>query len=139
MTTDDKIRDEKLQYDINRKAATISAISSAKIDKYEYLTDKEILPPDQSRVIGKASFTHSSLGKAFEQQIKTVDNQGEKMVEALKFLKLTKQKLTIDDEIPEEQSIEEDKSKKEKRKKKQKGKIQYMKQINMYIISNNMK
>ena len=61
------------------------------------------------------------------------------MVEALKFLKLTKQKLTIDDEIPEEQSIEEDKSKKEKRKKNQKGKIQYMKQINMYIISNNMK
>ena len=38
----DKIRDEKLQYDTNRKKATISASSSGKIDKYEYLTGKEI-------------------------------------------------------------------------------------------------
>ena len=38
MTIDDKIRDEKLQYDINRKAAKISALSSGKIDKYEHLT-----------------------------------------------------------------------------------------------------
>ena len=45
MATDDKTRDEKLQYDINREAAKIS-ISSEKIDKYEYLTDKEILPSD---------------------------------------------------------------------------------------------
>ena len=40
MTIDDKIKDEKLQYDINREAAKISAISSGKIDKYEYLTGK---------------------------------------------------------------------------------------------------
>ena len=32
ITIDDKIRDEKLQYDINRKAAKISALSSIKID-----------------------------------------------------------------------------------------------------------
>ena len=51
MTIDDKIRDEKLQYDINREAAKISALSSRKIDKYEYLTDEEILPSDQRRVI----------------------------------------------------------------------------------------
>ena len=38
MTIDDKIRDAKLKYDINREAAQISALSSAKIDKYEYLT-----------------------------------------------------------------------------------------------------
>ena len=38
MTTDDKTRDEKLQYDINREAAEMSASSSEKIDKYEYLT-----------------------------------------------------------------------------------------------------
>ena len=44
---DDKIRDEKLQYDINRKAAKISALSSGAIDKYEYLTGGEILPPSQ--------------------------------------------------------------------------------------------
>ena len=38
MTTKDQIRDEKLQYDINGKAAKISALSSGKIDKYGYLT-----------------------------------------------------------------------------------------------------
>ena len=42
----DKIRNEKLQYDIDREAAKISALSSGKIDKYEYLTNDEILPPD---------------------------------------------------------------------------------------------
>ena len=47
MTTDGKIRDEKLQYDINREAAKISALSSRKVDKYEFLTGEEILPPDQ--------------------------------------------------------------------------------------------
>ena len=43
MTIDDQIRDEKLQYDINREAAKMSAFSSKKIDKYEYLTGEEIL------------------------------------------------------------------------------------------------
>ena len=46
MTIDDKIRDEKLQHDINREAAKILALSSRKIDKYEYLTGEEILPLD---------------------------------------------------------------------------------------------
>ena len=50
MMIDDKIRDEKLQYHIKREAAKISALSSGKIDKYEYLTDKEILPSDKSRM-----------------------------------------------------------------------------------------
>ena len=49
MTINDKIRDEKLQYDINREAAKISALSSAKIDKYEYLTGEEILTLDQKK------------------------------------------------------------------------------------------
>ena len=40
----DRIRDEKLQFNINRETAKISALSSNKIDKYEYLTGKEILP-----------------------------------------------------------------------------------------------
>ena len=51
MAVDDKIRDEKVQYDINREAAKISALSSGKIDKYEFLTGEEILPLDQSRII----------------------------------------------------------------------------------------
>ena len=44
MTIDDQTRDKKLEYDINREAAKLSALSSGKIDKYEYLTGEEILP-----------------------------------------------------------------------------------------------
>ena len=47
MTINDQIRDEKLQYDINREAAKISALSSGKIHKYKYLTGKDILPSNQ--------------------------------------------------------------------------------------------
>ena len=47
MTINDQIRDEKLQYDINKEAAKISALSSGKIHKYEYLTGKNILPSNQ--------------------------------------------------------------------------------------------
>ena len=42
-----KIRDKKLQYDINREAAKITALSSGKICKYEYLTDEQMLPSNQ--------------------------------------------------------------------------------------------
>ena len=68
MTIDDKIRDEKLQYDINREAEKISGLLLGKIDKYEYLTGEEILPPDQSRVIEQTKFTYSPLGKALEKK-----------------------------------------------------------------------
>ena len=44
ITIEDQIKDEKLQYDINRETAKISALSSGKLDKYEYLTGEEILP-----------------------------------------------------------------------------------------------
>ena len=80
MTIDDKIKGEKLQYDINREAAKISALSSGKTDKYEYLTGEEILPPDQKRVIEQAKFTYSPLSKAFEKQVKTVEVQGKNKV-----------------------------------------------------------
>ena len=79
MTIDNKIRDEKLQYDTNREAAEISALSSGKVDKYEYLTGEEILPPDQSRIIEQAKFAYSPLGKAFEKQIKAIEKQGKKL------------------------------------------------------------
>ena len=49
MTNDDKIKDEKLQYNINKEAAIISALPSGKIDKYEYLTSNEILPSDKKK------------------------------------------------------------------------------------------
>ena len=67
MTIDDKIRDEKLQYDINREVAKISALSSRKIDKYEYLTGEEILPSNQRRIIQQGKFAYSPLGKAFKK------------------------------------------------------------------------
>ena len=68
MTIDDKIRDEKLQFDINREAAETSALSSGKIDEYEYLTGEEVLPSNQRQIIEQAKFTNSSLGKALEKQ-----------------------------------------------------------------------
>ena len=51
MTNNDQIRDEKLQYDINREAAKISALSSSKCNKYEYLTGEEVLPSNQKQMI----------------------------------------------------------------------------------------
>ena len=51
MTIDDQIKDDKLQYDINRKATKISVLSSAKINKYKYLTGEEILPSNQKQII----------------------------------------------------------------------------------------
>ena len=70
MTIGDEIKDENLQCNINREAAKISALLSGKIDKYEYVTGKEILPSDQSRITEQAKFTYSPLGKTFEKQLK---------------------------------------------------------------------
>ena len=83
MTIEDQIKDEKLQYDINREAAKISALSSGKIYKYEYPTGEEILPSNQQRIIQQAKFNYSPLGKAFEKQIKTIKDQGKKQVNAI--------------------------------------------------------
>ena len=70
MRIDDKTRDEKLQYDINREAAKISALSSRKMDNYEFFTGEKILPSDQSRTIEQAKFAYSPIVKAFEKQKK---------------------------------------------------------------------
>ena len=78
MTINDEIRVEKLQYDINTEAVKISALSSGKIQKYEYLTGEGIWPSNQQQIIEQAKFTYSPLGKAFEKQIKTIKDQGEK-------------------------------------------------------------
>ena len=83
MTIEDQIKDEKLQYDINREAAKISVLSSGKIDKYEYLTGEEILPSHQQQIIEQAKFTYSPLGKAFEKQTKTIEDKGEKQIKAI--------------------------------------------------------
>ena len=85
MTIEDQIRDEKLQYDINREAAKISALSSGKTDKYEYLylAVEKILPSNQQQIIEKAKFTYSRLRKAFEKQTKTIEGPGEKQIKAI--------------------------------------------------------
>ena len=73
MRIEDKIRDERLQYDINREAANISALSPDKIDKYElvnidkYLTGEEILPSNQSQMIKQAKFTYYPVGKLLKK------------------------------------------------------------------------
>ena len=65
MTIEDKFRDKKLQYDINREPAKMSALSPGKIDRYEYVTGEEIFPSNQRQIIEQAAY--SPLGKAFEK------------------------------------------------------------------------
>ena len=101
MTIEDQIKDEKLQYDIHREAAKISALLSGKIDKYEYLTREEILPSNQQQIIEQAKFTYSPLGKAFEKQTKTIEDQGEKQVRAIQDKDFNKsiEKFDSDDDL----------------------------------------
>ena len=73
-----------MSYDINRKVAKTSSLSTSKIDKYEYLTGEEILPSDQSKMTELAKFTYCSLGEAFVKQ--------------MKILKSTEKKKTTSDE-----------------------------------------
>ena len=97
MTINDQIKDEKLQYGINSEAAKISALSSGKIHKYESLTNEDILPPNQQQIIEQARFTYSPLGKAFQKQIKTIEDQGQKQIDALENLKPKKETKPIED------------------------------------------
>ena len=105
MTIDEKIRHEKLQYHINREAGKISALSSNKIHKYEYLTGEDILPSSNQQIIEQARFIYSPFVKAFNEQIKTIEDQGKKEVDALNTLKSdsNNKKLEIKNEdiIPE--------------------------------------
>ena len=111
MTIDCQIRDEKLQYDINRKATMISALSPNKIDKYEYLTSQEILPSNRQQIIEQAKFTYSPLRNTFEKKIETIEDQGGKQVKALEDLKLKEQKKSMEGIFPEGHESVEIKSK----------------------------
>ena len=73
MTIEGQTRYEKLQYDINREAAKISALPSGKIDKYEFLIGEEILPSTQQQIIEQSKFTYSPLGKASEKQTERIE------------------------------------------------------------------
>ena len=83
MAIDSKIGDEKLQYDIDREAAKISALSSGKIDKCKYLTGQKVLCSNQRQVIEQAKFTNSPLGKAFKKQTRIIVEQGREQNEAI--------------------------------------------------------
>ena len=83
MTIEGQSRDKKLQYNINREAGKISALSSGKIDEYEYLTGEEILSSNQRQVIEQAKLTYSPLGKNFEKQTKITEDQGKNQESAI--------------------------------------------------------
>ena len=77
---------QKFKMKKNREAAKISALSSGKIDKYEFLKTKKIWPSNQSRIKRQTTFTYSPLGKVLKNKLKTVEDQRTKQVENLKTL-----------------------------------------------------
>ena len=102
MTIEDQIKHEnynmtidRLQY-YNRQTAKVSALSSGKLDKYEYLTGEEVLPSNQQRIIEQAKFTYSTLGKAFEKQTKAIEDQGKKQVKAIQDKQLVNISKNVD-------------------------------------------
>ena len=82
MTIDDTITDKKLQYDIKGEATKTSALSAARIDKYEYLKGEEILPYNKKQITKQSTFNYSLLEKASGKQAKTIKDQGDKQIEA---------------------------------------------------------
>ena len=124
MTIENQIKDEKLQYDINREAAKISALSSGKLDKYECLTGEEILPSNQQQIIEETKFTYSPL-------VKTIEDQEKQQADALESLKPSDKELPpIKDFIPEEnlnpEIINEIKTIEEEEKKVNRNKMVYI-------------
>ena len=71
MAIDNKILAGKLQYDINREAAKISALSSGKIGKYEQLTGEEILSSNQRQIIEQAFLHNEKLLKNKQKRLKS--------------------------------------------------------------------
>ena len=109
MIVDNQIRDKKPQHVINREAVKISALSSNKIGKYEYLKGEEILRYNQKQIIDQAKFTYYPLGKAFEKQIKTIEDQWKKQVKALEDLKLKEQTKAIEGKSDDKLSMQKEK------------------------------
>ena len=87
MTTDDKIRDEKPQYSVNREEEKISTLLSDKIDKHDYLKGEGILLFDHIRILEQAKFTYSSLGKEVKKQIEKSEDQSEKRKKIMNSMK----------------------------------------------------
>ena len=64
---------------------TISASSSEKIDKYEYVIGEKMLPSNQRQIIEQGNFPYSPLGKAFEKEIERVRYRGEEQTKAVEY------------------------------------------------------
>ena len=99
MAIDNKIREENYSAILTEKQQNYQHYHQIKNWWYEYFSGEEVLSLDQGRMIKQAKFTYSPLGKAFEKQIRTMEDQGKKQVEPLNTLKCNKQ-LTIEDLIP---------------------------------------
>ena len=70
---DRKIMQNEAQYDLDRKAAKISALSSNNLDKYEYLTGEDLgLKPS---TVEQAKFEYSPLGKIFNKGLSEDDKK----------------------------------------------------------------
>ena len=82
---------------------SISALSSGKLHKYEYLTGEDILPSNQQQIIEQTKFTNYPLGKPFDKQIKTIEDQGKKQIDVLERLKPKEETKPIEDK-PNNQS-----------------------------------
>ena len=83
MNIDDKIKDEKLQYYINKEVAKISGWSPGKMDKCEYYIGKQILPFDQNRTIEQEKFAYSPVRTTFEKQTKRIEEERKKQIDAI--------------------------------------------------------
>ena len=92
MTIDDKIKDENLQYDVNKEATKMSPLLSGKVNKYEFLTGEEIL--QFIKVEQQKELSLQNLLSRKHLKKKKIEDQRMKLVETLKALKLEeKQKL----------------------------------------------
>ena len=111
-----KILQNEAQYDLDRKAAKISALSSNNLDKYEHWEDLDLKPS----TIEQARFEYSPLGKIFnkglseddkkeglfkrleninEGQLQVIKDQGEKKLKELKNIDRNKMLKVIDEII----------------------------------------
>ena len=77
-----------------QRSSKISALSSGKLLNYEYFSDEHILPSTQQQILEQTKFTYCPLGRAFDKQIKTIEDQGKKQIDALNTVK-SDNKITI--------------------------------------------
>ena len=84
-----------------QRSSKISALSSGKLLNYEYFSDEHILPSTQQQILEQTKFTYCPLGRAFDKQIKTIEDQEKKQIDALNTLNTLKSdnKTTIEKNI----------------------------------------